>query len=241
MKTAKYNNATVIENDTLPTRWLDIFGECQKFDLGNGFPTDDTTGDPTSFVSTVTEVGTGTTTVVNSATAGEAMLITTAANEYDGTNLQLKGEAFKIEAAKPMYFGCKIKVSDATETDLLVCLAETDTALLNTATSHGTDYGTTDLIGFLKLDGTTTVSTQTVLDGTVTGSADYSTALGLVFVTLEMFWDGTTLSYYIDGNKITCVSASLPDGDLTPTINFRAGSAGAKTCEIAWWRTFRAN
>jgi hypothetical protein len=35
MKTHKHNNAFVIENDTLPTRWLDIFGECQKFSLGD--------------------------------------------------------------------------------------------------------------------------------------------------------------------------------------------------------------
>ena len=38
MKTAKVNDAIVIEHETLPTRWYDIFGECQKFDLAVGFP-----------------------------------------------------------------------------------------------------------------------------------------------------------------------------------------------------------
>lgn len=241
MKTAKINNAFVIEHETLPTRWLDIFGECQKFSLDNGFPTDDTTGDPSQFTMTVTEAGTGTTTAVNSATNGEAMLITTAAGEYDGINLQLKGEAFKTVSSKPMYFGCKLKVSDATQSDLLVGLAETDTALLATGTAHAADYGTSDLIGFLKLDASTTVATQTVLDGAVTGTANYGTALTTGFTIFEMYWDGTTLTYYIDGNEVTSVAASLPDGDLTPTINFRAGAAAAITCSIAWMRCFQAN
>lgn len=241
MKTANIRNAIVIESDTAPTRWLDIFGEAQKFSLDNGFPTDDTTGDPSQFTMTVVEAGTGSTTAVNSATAGEAMLITTAAGEYDGINLQLKGEAFKLTTSKPFYFGCKLKVSDATQSDLLVGLAETDTALLKVATAHGADYGTSDLVGFLKVDASTTIATQTVLNGVVTGSANYGTALSTAFVTFEMYWDGATLTYYIDRNKVTCVAASLPDGDLTPTINFRAGEAVAKTCSIAWMRCFQAN
>ncbi len=241
MKTAKINNAIVIEHDTLPTRWLDIFGEAQKFDLGNGFPTDDTTGDPTQFVLTPIEVGTGSSIAVNSVTRGESMLITTADDDFDGINLQLKGEGFDLTASKPLYFGCKLKVSEATQSDLLIGLAETDTALMATATTHETDYGTSDLIGFLKLDAETTIATQAVLAGAVTATADYATALSTGFVTFEMVWDGSTLSYYVDRNLVTSVNASLPDGDLTPTINFRTGSDAVVTCSIAWIRAFQAN
>jgi hypothetical protein len=242
MKTAKVNNAIVIENETLPTRWLDIFGECQKFDLGNGFPTDDTTGDPTQFTMTVTEAGAGNTTAVNSTVATESMLITTAANEYDGINLQLKGEQFKLTASKPFYTGVKLKINDADQTDLLVGLAETDTALLATGTAHATDYGTTDVLGFLSLDAVATITTQTVTNGVVVGSAVSDTSLvDDTYVTLEMYWDGETLHYYTDGVLDTSTSGSLPPGDLTPTINFRTGEAVANTCRIAWWRAFQAN
>ena len=241
MKTAKVNDAYVIENETLPKRWLDIFGECQKFSLDNGFATDDTTGDPSSFTMTVTEAGAGNTTAVNATSRGDSMLITTAANEYDGINLQLKGEAFKLTSSKPLYFGCKLKVSDATQSDLLIGLAETDTALLAVASAHAADYGTSDVAGFLKLDASTTIATQTVLTGTVTGSANYSTALDTDYTIFELYWNGSTLFYYIDGNEVTSVSGGLPDGDMTPTINFRAGAAAVKTCTIAWWRCFQAN
>ena len=186
MKTAKVNDAFVIEHETLPTRWLDIFGECQKYSLDNGFATDDTTGDPSQFVMTVVEAGAGDTTCVNATSRGDSMLITTAANEYDGINLQLKGEAFELDSAKPMYFGCKLKVSDATQSDLLIGLAETDTALLKTGTSHGADYGTSDVIGFLKVDAATTVNTQTVNAGSVIGSASYDTALTTAYTTCHI-------------------------------------------------------
>lgn len=241
MRTAQIRNAYVIEAENLPTRWLDIFGEAQKFSLDNGFPTDDTTGDPSAFTMTVTEVGTGNTTAVNSATNGEAMLITTAANEYDGINLQLKGEAFKLAASKPLYFGCKLKVSDATQSDLLIGLAEQDTALLATGTAHAVDYGTSDFIGFIKLDAGTTLVAQNVLGGVVKTTANYATALGTAFVVFEMYWDGETLFFYVDGSEVTRTNASLADGDLSPVINFRAGAAAAKTCSIAWWRCFQAN
>jgi hypothetical protein len=122
-----------------------------------------------------------------------------------------------------------------------VGLAETDTALLAVDTAHAADYGTSDLVGFLKLDASTTVATQTVLDGTVTATANYGTALTAAYVTYEMYWDGSTLFYYVDGNLVTQVSASLPDGELTPTINFRAGAGAAKTASIAWMRAFQAN
>jgi len=242
MKTAKFNDAIVIEADTPSHRWLDIFGECQKYSLDNGFPTDDSSGDPTQFVSTVVEDGTGTSKVENAVTRGVSMLITTAANEYDGVNLQLKGEAFKLTANKPLYFGVKLKVSDATESDLLVGLAETDTALLSVATDHEADYGTSDVLGFLKVDSDKTVSTQSVVAGTVKSTADYDTDMvDDTFVTLEIYWDGSTVFFYGDGDLITSTNSSLPDGDLTPTINFRAGAGAAKTCSVAWLRCFQAN
>lgn len=223
-------------------RWHGVYGDVQAFDLGQGFPVDDTTGDPTQFVSTVVEVGTGTTTFANETTAGRAGLITTAANEYDGTNAQLRGEAFKLTADDPLYFGVALKVSDADAVDLLVGLAETDTALLNTTGSHAVDYGTSDVIGFLSLDATAVVSTQDVVGGVVKAAANASTSLAdNTDIILEMYWTGSRLEYYVNGSLVTCVTASFPDGDLTPTINFRSGETAANTCSIKWWKCYQIN
>lgn len=240
MKTAKVNNAIVIEHETLPTRWLDIFGECAKWELpvGSGV---DTNSNIVGFTHTLVSDGAGTSTVVNSSTYGERVLITTAAGDYDGTNSQVLGEPVKLVSDKPLYFGVKLKINDVDQTDLLVGLAETDTALLAVDTAHAVDYGTSDVIGFLSLDEAATIATQTVNAGVVVGSATASDSLtDATYVTLEMYFDGTILHYYMDGEEVTNISGSLPDGDLTPTINFRTGEGTANTCKIAWMRCFQA-
>jgi hypothetical protein len=239
MKTAKVNDSIVIEADTAFWRWYDIFNGV-KFDLGTGFPADDTTGDPSQFTMTVTEVGTGNTTAVNDTNSGSSMLITTAANEYDGINLQVKGESFKLTASKPLYFGCKFKVSDATQSDIFVGLAETDTTLMATATAHAIALGG-DGAFFSKLDASTTLAGKMYLDGAQTATADYGTALiDDTYVTCEIYWNGSTLFYYIDGTMVNRIAASLGDGEMTPSINFRAGAAAAKTMSVAWLKCFQA-
>ena len=52
------------------------------------FPTDDTTGDPTEYTSTVVEAGSGNTTIAQTDASGGQVLITTAANENDGGSYQ---------------------------------------------------------------------------------------------------------------------------------------------------------
>ena len=239
MKTNKKNDSIIVEADTPSYRWLDIFNG-EKFELVNGFPTDDTTGDPVQFTMTVTEAGTGNTTAVNDTNSGSKMLITTAANEYDGINLQVKGEQFKLTSSKPLYFGCKFKVSDATQSDLFVGLAETDTTLMATSSAHAIALGG-DGAFFSKLDASTTIAGKMYLDGTQTATANYSSALlDDTYITVEIYWDGSTVFYYVDENLIQQISGSLGDGEMTPSINFRAGAAAAKTMSIAWLRCFQA-
>jgi hypothetical protein len=239
MKTAKINDSIVVEADTPSWRWYDIYNGV-KFDLGTGFPTDDTTGDPSQFTMTVTEAGTGNTTAVNAASSGSSMLITTAANEYDGINLQLKGESFKLTSSKPLYFGCKFKVSDATQSDIFIGLAETDTTLMATSSAHAIALGG-DGAFFSKLDASTTIAGKMYLNGSQTATANYATALVAdTFMTVEIYWDGSTMYYYVDGTLIQQISGSLGDGEMTPSVNFRAGAAAAKTMDIAWLRCFQA-
>jgi hypothetical protein len=230
------NGAWIFFDDTKLVRWVDAIGpDVVKFELSQGFPTDDTTGDPTQFNYTVTEAGTGNTTAVNAVTAGDNMLITTAANEYDGANIQLKGEKFKLVSGKPLYFGCKLKISDATQSDLFVGIAETDTTLMATSSAHAIALGG-DGVFFSKLDGVTTLIFKNYLDGAETGTASYGTALDTAYHVYEFYYDGESVKGYIDNTLVGTFTASLGDGDMTPSINVRAGEAAAITSNIAWMR-----
>ena len=98
------NDARVYLDDIVDNRWYGVIGNGHGFDLAAGFPTYDTTGDPTEFTDTVTEAGAGTTIVSNGVTgSGDRLLITNAGNEYDGANVQLKGEGYLLTTDKPIY------------------------------------------------------------------------------------------------------------------------------------------
>lgn len=215
-------------------RILDAWGDdVVKYKLEAGFPTDDTTGDPLGWTSTVVEAGTGNTTFVQSVTgSGDIAIITTAANEYDGGNYQLKGEPFSVTANKKLYFGAKIKVSDATQSDLFIGLAETDTTLMATSSAHAIALGGDGLF-FSKLDAGTTIAAKSYIDGAETNTANVGTALDTAYHWYEIVYDGTNVKFYFDGSEVTCFTADFADGELTPSINFRAGEAVAKTLTIS--------
>jgi hypothetical protein len=238
MNFGKVLDSSVYTDETYSWRWLDAWGDVTKFLSTSGFAVDDTTGDPTQFTTTVVEAGTGTNVVSNDVTGNNWMLETTAANEYDGVNLQLLGEAFKIATNKPFYFGCKLSVSDATQSDLFIGLAETDTTLMATSSAHAIALGG-DGCFFSKLDGSTTVAAKTYLDGAQVGTANATTALNTSKHTYEIYFDGEYVNYYFDAVLVTKTKTSLPDGAMTPSFNFRAGAAAAKTCTIEWMRAIQ--
>lgn len=228
---SRWVGGNLIYFDTAPYRWLDGWGPslCKFVENFVGTPTDDTTGMPTAFTCTAV----GSSTAVNAATAGGGLLITTGATENDGINAQVKGEAFKLVAGKPLYFGIRLKVSEATQSDLLVGLCITDTDLLG---------GMSDGVYFRKVDGSTDVKVVVEKDSTETESAAVLTA-DTSFHILELFWDGAALTAYVDGVAVaTPVLTNLPsDEELTPSVQFLAGATGAKTCEVAWLRCLQVN
>jgi hypothetical protein len=216
--------------DTHHKRIVDAFGpDVVKYvDDFVTLPVDDTTGDPTAFTMTVVEAGAGDTTVTSANVAGGALLITTDANENDGANLQLNGESFKLVSGNPLYFGARLKVSDATQSDFFIGLAITDTDILG---------GVTDRIGFEKLDGSTDLKFMLEKDSTETLSAALAT-VGTANMILEFYFDGTTVEVFVDGVSVaTPAVTNLPDDEeLRVSLQFLAGSAGAKTCTVDWVR-----
>jgi hypothetical protein len=48
-----------------------------------------------------------------------------------------------------------------------------------------------------------------------------------------LWWDGVNLHAFLDGTEVAKFAGSLPDGELTPSINVRTGAAAAVTASIA--------
>jgi hypothetical protein len=177
---------------------------------------------------TLVEGGAGETTIAHADAAGGQLLITTDAADNDGANIQWSPEAFKLASFNYFYFGTRLKVSDATQSDLFVGLAVTDTDLLG---------GVTDSIGFRKVDAATTLSVLVEKDSTET-TAPAAATIGTSFITLELVHDGSTLEAFVDGASVgTVATTNLPDDEeLRPSIHFLAGEAVAKTLHVDWIR-----
>lgn len=176
------------------------------------------------------EAGVGESTFGPADAAGGVGRITTDANENDGINAQLRGEAFKLAAEVALYFGIRLKASEAAQSDFFVGLAITDTDILG---------GVTDRIGFEKLDGVTDVKAMLEKDSVETLSPALQ-VLDAAYHVYEFFLsaDGN-VEFFIDGVSVWSGMsvANLPnDEELRVTVQGLAGAAGAKTFDIDWVR-----
>lgn len=204
----------------------DAYGFSDDF-VGGGASAADTL---LGWTTTLVEAGASESTVAYTDVSGGALLITTDANEDDGVTLQRTGEAFGFAATQRMtYFGCRLKASEATQSDFLVGLCITDTTPLG---------GMTDGVYFEKLDGGTGISFTAEKDSTET-QADSLATFAAAFVILEFYWDGTGIEAFIDGVSVQRHTTNIPDDELlTPTIQFLAGAATAKTMTVDWVRAW---
>lgn len=221
-KIADSENVLGVVDSRFPNRWLDAFGDINKaivefYESANW-----------------TTTATGTSPVTNSIVPDAAFLITTAATEYAGDNMQRLGSRFKLESAKPLYFGCRATLSDATQSDFLVGMCGIDTTLTNAASSHAVAVGAGGAF-FSKLDGSTAINFKTYTTATEQNTASVGT-MDTVVHDYEFLWDGYKLTAYIDKVAVAVFTANVTSEVLTPSICFRAGEAAAKTCTIHWLR-----
>ena len=184
---------------------------------------------------TTTPTGAGTVTLVpDGAALGGRMIITNAAANDDSIEMQALGSCFLPTANNKIYFGIKFQISDATQSDFLVGLAIPDTTLIDGVDSDG--------IYFRKLDGVTactfvlehaTAETETAAL-TVVAATDYI---------LEFYWNGTNISFYVDGVLIGApVLTNIPHAlYMTPSIAFQNGEGVAKNMTIDWMRCIQVS
>lgn len=229
---AYIRNNVVVRNASNQWRWYDAFGEnvVKYVTHWEAMVDDDTTGDISGWTTTVVEVGAGSSTGVLTTTKGGALLITAAANENDGAQYQLKGEAYQLNLKHQCYFGCEFALGDADQSDAIVGLCITDTTLLG-GLSDGAYFRTVDESAVLQfvLEKNSTESATNV--GTLTDATN---------VTAEFFYDGTNITAYINGTQqaqIAVTDAAFPNDEvLTPSIAFLTGEAVANTMTLQWAR-----
>jgi hypothetical protein len=184
------------------------------------------------FTTTLVEAGAGESTLTAATTVnGGGFLLTTDANEDDGVQIQMLGEAFQPLASTLLYMGGRVQISDATQSDLLVGLCITDTTAI---------VGMTDGIYFRKVDATTSMLAVLEKDSSeTTGTAH--TVVADTDVYLEIVVNGLVADFYVNGTPITTLAqTNIPDDELlTPTFALLAGEAVAKTALFKGWRAFR--
>jgi hypothetical protein len=173
---------------------------------------------------TVTETQAGATQALTDGDGGLLLLTNTAADN-DLVSLQKVGESFRFASGKPLFFEARFKVSDATQSDVVIGLQITDTTPLDV----------TDGVFFIKADGAATVDFLVEKNNTATTASAIATMANDTFIRLGFYYDGASaVQYFVNGTYTgSSVTTNLPDDeDMTVTIAIQNGEAAAKTMTV---------
>ena len=173
---------------------------------------------------TVTETDAGATQALTDGDGG-LLLITNTAADNDLVSLQKKGESFRFASAKALFFEARFKVSDATQSDVVIGLQITDTTPLDV----------TDGVFFIKADGAATVDFRVEKNNTATTASAIATMANDTYIRLGFYYDGSSaVQYFVNGTYTgSSVTTNLPDDeDMTVTIAIQNGEAAAKTMTV---------
>ena len=178
---------------------------------------------------TVTETDAGATQALATGHGGQ-LLITNTAADNDVVSLQLGTTSFAFASGRKAWMAFRVKASEATDFEMFVGLAVTDTSPIASAPSES--------VGFLKADDAATwaFSSRSSSAALQTASA-IATHTVDTFQTLQMYYDGkSTIQLYVDGAKAGTITAAfaslLPTVDMRVTVACQAGAAAAKTLTV---------
>ena len=182
---------------------------------------------------TTTEAGSGNASEAITSGAGGQLLITNDNADNDLDFFQLKGESFKWDSTKRMFFSARFKTNDATQSEIVMGLQITDTTPLDV----------TDGIFFLKVDADTQPDLIIEKDNSSSLSVLEMDAMeDDTFVTLSFEYDpldvatgGAVFRAYQDDvqvGEITGTTNAPDDEELTISFGIQNGEAAAKTLTI---------
>lgn len=176
---------------------------------------------------TVTETQAGATQALTAGDGG-LLLLTNSAADDDLVALQKSPAAFTFTAGKKTFFRCRFKVSDATQSDVVIGLQVVDATPLDVS----------DGIYFLKADGSTSFSFICRKNATTgsTSASNVATLADDTFIELGFYYDGESkVAYEVNGSVIGSLDASssyLPDTTCTVSFALQNGEAVAKTMTV---------
>ena len=200
----------------------EYFSILDEFSTGSPFETN-----ADSYVITTTEAGAGSATEVLQDANSGTLLITNAAGDNDLDSIQSIKEHVKLTASKKTVAFARFKVSDATESDVLVGWVIRDTTPLTN----------TDGLYFIKGDGQEDYKFIANMNSTITSVSSVATGADDTYVTLGFECDGTTsCTPYVNGTAGTAITTNLPtDEELCLTVHIQNGEAVAKTATVDYW------
>ena len=195
-----------------PFKWHVFFDDFDTYTVGQ-------------WTITTTEAGAGSATEALTNVDGGALLITNDDADNDADFFQKVGESFLFAAGKKLIFSARFKVSDATESDVVIGLQITDTSPL----------AVTDGVYFLKDDGDANIDFHVIKNSTDTAASAIATLVSDTYVTLSFYYDGkSSILYYANDVHLgTSVTTNLPDDEeLTVSFGIQNGEAVAKTMTL---------
>jgi len=197
-----------------PTGWHTYFNDFDTFNTAD-------------WTITTTEAGSGSATEALTDADGGVLLVTNDNADNDADFFQKVGESFLMQTGKKALFKARFKVSDATQSDVVMGLQVTDTTPLDV----------TDGIYFLKPDDAAVVNVVCRKDAT-TGSTSASSITSLAddtWIVLGWYYDGKgNLTYFVDNVQRGTIAVSdyLPNTELTVSFGIQNGAAAAKTMSV---------
>lgn len=161
--------------------------------------------------------------------SGGLLLITNTAADNDLVGIQKTPAMLLMDATKQTWFSSRFKVSDATQSDVVMGMQVVDTTPLDV----------TDGIYLLKADDAATFDVVCRKNAT-TGSTSASAVASLAddtYVQFDWYYDGNGYLYYAVNGTVKgslSVASYFPDTTLTVSFAIQNGAAAAKTMTVDW-------
>lgn len=174
---------------------------------------------------TVTETQAGATQAITAGDGGILALVNSAADD-DLNQIQWAVSTFRQTAGKKSWLKARFKVSDATQSDLLIGLYVADTSPVASKPTSG--------FFFQKLDGSTSLTLQ-VGSASTYSQLTLGTMVSDTYVTVGAYYDGySTITGYFNEVRVGSVaSTNLPTAaDNAVGIALQNGDANARTLSV---------
>jgi hypothetical protein len=229
---SKYVNGNLVYYAIREDKWIDAVGmTVRKYfeDFTGPTPVGADNADPLGWTLTNLTGDAGDSSMAVSNEAGGALVITTDDTENDGINVSVNNEAFTLASGDPIYFGVRLKVSDADATDLIVGLTIGDLEMWG---------GFTDGIYYESADAVATCTFVTEKDSSETSDTAAGTLVDDTYSELEFYYDGVgTVKAYFDNELVATSTTTIPDDEpLKFSLELLTGEGNTNTCSIDWIR-----